>query len=47
MANLHGVEVADDFLSAYIAAAGSEFEYDPYWDLMSVVELLPGPPSMY
>jgi Ser/Thr protein kinase RdoA (MazF antagonist) len=47
MANLHGVEVADDFLSAYIAAAGSEFEYDPHWDLMSVVELLPGPPSMY
>ncbi|HEX9382667.1 MAG TPA: hypothetical protein VF908_04655, partial [Gemmatimonadaceae bacterium] len=28
-------------------AAGSEFTYDPYWDLMSVVELLPGPPSMY
>ncbi len=47
IANLHGVEVTDDFLSAYIAAAGSEFEYDPYWDLMSVVELLPGPPSMY
>jgi aminoglycoside phosphotransferase (APT) family kinase protein len=47
LANLHGVSVADDFLAAYIAAAGSEFEYDPYWDLMSVVELLPGPPSMY
>jgi aminoglycoside phosphotransferase (APT) family kinase protein len=47
LANLHGVRAADDFLSAYIAAAGSDFEYDPYWDLMSVVELLPGPPSMY
>lgn len=47
LANLHSVTVADDFLAAYIAAAGSEFEYDPYWDLMSVVELLPGPPSMY
>lgn len=47
LANLHGVSVADDFLSAYIAAAGSEFQYEPYWDLMSVVELLPGPPSMY
>lgn len=47
LANLHGVSVADDFLAAYIAAAGSEFQYDPYWDLMSVVELLPGPPSMY
>jgi len=47
LANLHGVSVADDFLAAYIAVAGSEFEYDPYWDLMSVVELLPGPPLMY
>jgi hypothetical protein len=34
-------------LSAYLTAAGSDFTYDPYWDLMSVVELLPGPPSMY
>ncbi len=47
LANLHGLSVADDFLAGYIAAAGSDFEYDPYWDLMSVVELLPGPPSMY
>ena len=47
LANLHGVSVADAFLAAYVAAAGSEFEYDPYWDLMSVVELLPGPPLMY
>jgi aminoglycoside phosphotransferase (APT) family kinase protein len=47
LANLHGVPVADDFLAAYIVAAGSEFEYDAYWDLMSVVELLPGPPAMY
>jgi aminoglycoside phosphotransferase (APT) family kinase protein len=47
LANLHGLSVADDFLTAYIAAAGSDFEYDPYWDLMTVVELLPGPPSMY
>ena len=47
LANLHGVSVADEFLAAYVAEAGSEFKYDPYWDLMSVVELLPGPPSMY
>jgi aminoglycoside phosphotransferase (APT) family kinase protein len=47
LANLHGVSAADDFLAAYIAAAGSDFRYEPYWDLMSVVELLPGPPSMY
>lgn len=47
LANLHGVDVADDFLEAYVEAAGSDFTYDPYWDLMSVVELLPGPPGMY
>jgi len=47
LANLHDVSVADGFLSAYVAEAGTEFRYDPYWDLMSVVELLPGPPSMY
>lgn len=47
LANLHGFSVADEFLDAYIGAAGAEFEYDPYWDLMSVVELLPGPPTMY
>jgi aminoglycoside phosphotransferase (APT) family kinase protein len=47
LANLHDVAAADEFLTAYITAAGPEFQYDPYWDLMSVVELLPGPPSMY
>jgi aminoglycoside phosphotransferase (APT) family kinase protein len=47
LAELHGVSVADEFLAAYVVEAGSEFQYDPYWDLMSVVELLPGPPSMY
>jgi len=47
LANLHGVEVADEFLAAYIEEAGKEFTYDPYWDLMTIVELLPGPPSMY
>ena len=47
LANLHGVAIADDFLAAYTMAAGCEFEYQPYWDLMTVVELLPGPPTMY
>jgi aminoglycoside phosphotransferase (APT) family kinase protein len=47
LANLHSVSVADDFLAAYIRRAGSDFEYDPYWDVMTVVEMLPGPPGMY
>jgi aminoglycoside phosphotransferase (APT) family kinase protein len=47
LANLYSVEMADEFLDAYVDAAGPGFTYDPYWDLMSVVELLPGPPKMY
>lgn len=47
LANLHSVAVADEFLDAYLTEAGGDFSYDAYWDLMSVVELLPGPPSMY
>jgi aminoglycoside phosphotransferase (APT) family kinase protein len=47
LANLHSVQVADEFLERYIEVAGPEFRYDPYWDLMSVVEMLPGPLSMY
>jgi aminoglycoside phosphotransferase (APT) family kinase protein len=47
LANLHSAGVADDFLDSYLAEAGRDFRYDPYWDLMSVVELLPGPPAMY
>ena len=47
LANLYSVEMADEFLVAYADVAGSQFTYDPYWDLMTVVELLPGPPKMY
>jgi aminoglycoside phosphotransferase (APT) family kinase protein len=47
LANLQSVAIADAFLASYTAAAGPDFRYDPYWDLMSVVELLPGPPAMY
>jgi len=47
LANLYNVGVADEFLDAYTKAADFEFNYDPYWDLMTVVELLPGPLTMY
>ena len=47
LANLYSVEVADDFLEAYSRIAGFEYVYDAYWDLMTLVELLPGPPTMY
>ena len=43
----HGVEVADRFLDLYCAAAGSSFSYDPFWDLLAIIEGLPGPPDVY
>jgi aminoglycoside phosphotransferase (APT) family kinase protein len=47
LAKLRGVAAADEFLSAYQSAAGAGFEYDPYWDLMALAEVLPGPPDVY
>lgn len=47
LATLYGVEAADQFLEAYRAAAGSAFAYDPYWDLVSVMDMMPGPPAVY
>jgi aminoglycoside phosphotransferase (APT) family kinase protein len=47
LANLYSVEVADEFLEAYSRVAGLDYMYDPYWDVMTAVELLPGPPTMY
>ncbi|WP_248925250.1 phosphotransferase family protein [Paenibacillus hamazuiensis] len=47
LARLFGVAEADAFLSAYGICAGSAFRYDPYWDLLSLIEALPGPPGVY
>lgn len=47
LAKLHGVAAADEFLCAYETAAGAGFAYDPYWDLIALVEVLPGPPDVY
>ena len=44
---LHGPEAAETFLRAYQAAAGPSFVYQPYWDVMVLLEELPGPPSPY
>jgi aminoglycoside phosphotransferase (APT) family kinase protein len=46
LALLHGVASADAFLSAYQNHAGSSFTYDPYWDLLSLIEGLFEPPSV-
>lgn len=47
MAQLHGVENSDAFLTAYQKHAGELFLYDPYWDLIALIDILFGPPEVY
>lgn len=47
LAMLYGIEIADQFLAAYQAIAGSTFYYDPYWDILSVIDTLSGSPTVY
>ena len=47
LAQLYGVEAADRFLEYYQSLAGADFEYHPFWDLIAVIELLPGPIGVY
>ncbi|MCA0756698.1 aminoglycoside phosphotransferase family protein [Paenibacillus sp. N4] len=47
LALLYGVETADAFLSAYRQHAGDSFQYDPYWELVSLIDILFGPPAVY
>ncbi|NDJ77733.1 MAG: aminoglycoside phosphotransferase family protein [Chloroflexi bacterium] len=46
LAQLYGVESADHFLRGYQAQAAG-FAYDPYWDALALIEVLPGPPELY
>ncbi|WP_068774808.1 phosphotransferase family protein [Paenibacillus sp. FJAT-26967] len=47
LAQMFGVETADAFLGAYISHAGRAFTYQPYWDLVSLVDILFGTPEVY
>lgn len=47
LAQLFDVPTADAFLSAYQRHAGTTFLYDPYWDLLSLIDILFGPPTVY
>ncbi|MCZ8512141.1 aminoglycoside phosphotransferase family protein [Paenibacillus filicis] len=47
LAQLYGVAAADAFLSAYLVHAGASFCYDPYWDLLSLMDILFGPPEVF
>ncbi|WP_051621045.1 phosphotransferase family protein [Paenibacillus sp. UNC451MF] len=46
LALLHGIPAADAFLSAYMLHAGERFRYDPYWDLLSLMDTLFGSPTV-
>ncbi len=43
---MYGMQAADRFLDHYLDLCG-EKAYHPYWDLMALIELLPGPPYVY
>ncbi|WP_164670797.1 phosphotransferase family protein [Virgibacillus doumboii] len=47
LAMLYGVKTADGFLKTYQHQAGADFTYDPYWDLLSLTDMLVGPPEVY
>lgn len=43
---MYGVKAADRLRDHAIAICGDEV-WHPYWDLMAMIELLPGPPEVY
>ncbi|MFC5467493.1 phosphotransferase family protein [Cohnella suwonensis] len=48
LAQLHGVGAADEFLDRYREHAGVTFAYDPYWDLLTLIDYAYGePPEVY
>lgn len=47
LAQLHGPDVAERFLAMHQALAPGSIEIDPYWDMLSLVEVLPGPDDVY
>lgn len=48
LVQLHGVEIADAFLEAYLNSPGSTEEVaDVYWDMLSLTDFLCGPPEVY
>lgn len=47
LALLISVNVADEFLNRYIKVTENNHEYHPFWDLLALIEFLPGPPKIY
>jgi Ser/Thr protein kinase RdoA (MazF antagonist) len=49
LVQMYGVEAADTFLDHYLAYARRVRcdVNDPYWDMLCLIEVLPGPPEVY
>ncbi|WP_079912376.1 phosphotransferase family protein [Paenibacillus sp. 32352] len=47
LAQLHGVGAADAFLEYYRNRTGDSFQYDPYWDLVTLIDYAFWPPDVY
>lgn len=47
LALLYDVRTADEFLSSYKQHAGDSFTYDPYWDLVTLIDFAYWPPEVY
>jgi aminoglycoside phosphotransferase (APT) family kinase protein len=47
LAGAYGVPMADRFLAICQEAMGTDWEYSPFWDLQTLMELLPGPIDVY
>lgn len=47
LSSMFGVDAADTFLKACREFAGNGFTYNPFWDILAAIEVLPGPPEYY
>ena len=47
LVQLYGIPAADEFLAHYCELAGTSFSYDPYWDLVTLIDSSDGPQSVY
>lgn len=47
LAQLYDAATADEFLDAYRRYAGVSFTYDPYWDLVTLIDFAYWPPEVY
>ena len=47
LAAMYGLPMADRWLEVCTEVMGASWQYDPYWDIQTLLEVLPGPPEVY